>query len=168
MEHTNLLGNKATADQKIDERLKGGSWLPPQGHPSGVTGAPSFDPDNAYSFTSHAVGTGLGNRIRGFRGLYDMSLGSLAAQMNVPEDMVAAWESAKEPPTVLQLCLMCDVFKTTPNALLMGPYYVQAGPLDGLGQHLETLPNEAQLAILFIARICRRNEGKKPPESPYL
>ena len=113
--------------------------------------------------TCCAAGKGLGSRIRGFRGFCDMSRGSLAARLNVSEETVAAWEDGQESPTLLQICLMCEFFNTTPNDLLLGPSYVQAGPLLGLGLYMESLPNEAQMAILNIARMCRRTEGEKSP-----
>ena len=154
-------------DSANDERLTGKSWVPPQSGHGTIDGGPR-NGMNYLGDTYYAAGTGLGRRIRGFRGLYDMSKESLATQMKVPEIEVAAWESGKEQPSVLQLCLLCDVFRTTPNALLMGPFYVQEGPLRGLGHHLETLPGDAQMAILFIARLCYKNEGKEFPETPYL
>ena len=155
-------------DENPEERLSGRSMVPPQGRPDGVTGAPKYAPPGYHSDTYFAAGTGLARRIRGFRGLYDMSASFLAEQLNVPEATVLAWESAQESPTMLQFCLLCDAFKTTPNGLLMGPFYVQDGPLRGLGNHLETLPGDAQMAILFIARIAYRNDGRDLPESPYL
>lgn len=164
-------GNKPGGNSfnpSTDERLISGSMLPPKGHPGDVSGAP-YGKDS-YSLTYYGAGTGLGHRIKGFRGLYDMELDDLGRQIDEPEKLIAAWEKGQgqDSLTILRFCKLCDVFRTTPNSLLMGPYFVQAGPLDGMGQYLETLPDEAQLAILHIARMCRWNAGKQPPPSPYL
>jgi DNA-binding transcriptional regulator YiaG len=155
MKPTKPFGDKGVLDPETDERLTSGSLLPPQWRLGSL--------DGTQTDTCCAAAAGLGSRIRGFREFYDMSRGSLATLLNVSEETVAAWEDGQESPTVLQVCLMCEVFNTTPNALLLGPSYVQAGPLLGLGHYMESLPNEAQMAILHIARMCRRTEGEKSP-----
>lgn len=151
------------ADPKTDERLVGGNWAAPQGRPTGIDGTSRAGPLTYMTDSFYAAGTGLARRIRGFRGLYDMDRSRLAAALKVPETTIAAWEAATESPTVLQLCLLCDVFRTTPNALLMGPFYVQDGPLRGLGHHLETLPGEVQMAMLFMARVACQANNMAPP-----
>lgn len=136
----------------------------PEEHPVGISGESAYGPrDGEGDDYYQALETGLGRRIGGFRGLYAWSRSDLAGKMGVSEEAIKAWENATEEPTVRQVGRLCDLFKTTPNGLLMGPFYVQPGPLKGLGQHLETLPHEAQMAILFIARIVRRSEGKSVP-----
>ncbi len=129
MKPTKLFVNRGAIDPENDERLTDDSWFPPQGRPGSLDGTPRYGPRNSQTDTCCAAGKGLGSRIRGFRGFYDMSMDSLAAQLNVSEETVAAWEGGQESPTLLQVCLMCDVFKTTPNALLLGPYYLTAAGL---------------------------------------
>lgn len=163
MDKSKRYNDGSRIDPATDGRLAGDDWFPPQGHPGSVDGVPGYGPSNGETDTYVAAETGLGRRIRGFRGLYDMHQSSLAAELNVPEETIDAWETAMEQPTVRQLSHMCDVFKTTPNGLLMGPFYVQPGPLRGLGQHLETLPGELQLAILFMVRSYCQASKREPP-----